>query len=65
MWGLTDSPYYKHQADVLFSLFKKYKTNIPTNTAIYRGMAIDKEILKLYGYDKIKKAIHFRQMNMQ
>ena len=55
MWGISKDKKAKKYADVLFSLFDKYESNLKKSTKLYRGMSFSEEMFKKFNYDKVKK----------
>ena len=55
MWGIGGSKKAQIYAAKLFALFDKYKSNINSDTRLYRGMCFTKEMFHKFNYDKIVK----------
>jgi len=55
MWGISEDKKAKDYADILFSLFDKYDSNLKKGVRLYRGMSFTEEMFKKFNYDKVKK----------
>ena len=55
MWGISEDKKAKNYANILFSLFDKYESNLKKGTKLYRGMSFTEEMFEKFNYDKIKK----------
>jgi len=53
MWEIGKDKKAKVYANILFSLFDKYESNLKKGTKLYRGMSFTEDDFKYYGYDKI------------
>ena len=56
MWGISDDKKAKEYANILFSLFDKYESNLKKGTKLYRGMSFTEEMFKKFNYDKVRKS---------
>ena len=64
MWGISKDKKAKKYADILFSLFDKYESNLKRGIKLYRGMSFSEDDFKYFGYDKVKKGeLHVPDVN--
>ena len=55
MWGISEDKKAKNYANILFSLFDKYESNLKKGTKLYRGMSFTEEMFEKFGFDKTNK----------
>ena len=57
MWGVDNL--HKKEADIMFSLFDNYQSNVTIGTVLYRGMAVPEDLFLAMEYDKLTKGSHY------